>query len=150
MGYTICITCSTEEKKVGHIVYPHKTGAFVQVMNRSTQENLNRLDRRGYKRSSVGSPQYKNFSIPLNTSVPIRVRRDTCNITFIEYEKVKGMVMDHYDKWGYEKTLEDLRQLNSDGDIALMQRVKLQDIITERYLNPSPRALSRKFNKEIT
>ena len=26
MGYTICILCSTEEKKVGHIIYPHKTG----------------------------------------------------------------------------------------------------------------------------
>jgi len=149
MGYTICTTCSTEEKKVGHIIYPHKTGAFVQVMDRSTQENLNRLDRRGYKRSSVGSPPYKKFSIPLNSSTPTRARQDTSDVVFIEYSKVKSMVMSYYDEWGYEKTLEYLRQLNSDGDIALMQRVKLQDIITERYLNPSPRALVRKFNKEI-
>ena len=150
MGYTICTSCSTEEKKVGHIIYPHKTGAFVQVMHRSTQENLNRLDRRGYKRSSVGSPQYKKFSVPLNTPTPTRTRQDTSDVTFIEYDKVKSMVTIYYNKWGYEKTLEYLRQLNSNGDIALMQRVKLQDMITERYLKPSPRALVRKFNKEIT
>ena len=29
-----------EEKKVGHVIYPHKTGAFVQVVSKSTQENL--------------------------------------------------------------------------------------------------------------
>ncbi len=150
MGYTICISCSTEEKKVGHIIYPHKTGAFVQVMDRSTQENLNRLDRRGYKRSSIGSPKYKKFSVPLNTPTPTRTRDDVSDITFIEYSKVESMVMSYYEEWGYEKTLEYLRQLNSNGDIALMPRVKLQDIVTERYLKPSPRALARKFNKQIT
>ena len=48
MGYTICINCSTEEKKVGHIIYPHKTGAYIQVMDKDTHKELNKLDRRGY------------------------------------------------------------------------------------------------------
>ena len=26
MGYTICVKCSTEEKKMGHVIYTHKTG----------------------------------------------------------------------------------------------------------------------------
>ena len=33
MGYTICINCSTEEKKMGHVIYPHKTGGYVQVVD---------------------------------------------------------------------------------------------------------------------
>ena len=51
---------------------------------------------------------------------------------------------------GYiEPTLKYLRVLNSSGDIPLLTRVKLQDIITDRYLQPSPRALQRKFNKQM-
>ena len=57
--------------------------------------------------------------------------------------------MDYYDEWGYEPTLKYLRVLNSSGDIPLLTRVKLQDIITDRYLAPSPRALQRKFNKQL-
>ena len=62
LGYTICTTCSTEEKVSCHTIYPHKTGGY------------------------------------------------------------------------------------SSGEIPLMTRVKIQDIITDRYLEPTPRALQRKFN----
>ena len=48
MGYTICVKCSTEEKVSCHTIYPHKTGAFIQVISKEQSENLNRLDRRGY------------------------------------------------------------------------------------------------------
>ena len=30
-----------------------------------------------------------------------------------------------------------------------MTRMKIQDIITERYINPSPRALVRKYKKQM-
>ena len=160
MGYTICTSCSTEEKKVGHIIYPHKTGAYVQVMDKSTHSELNKLDRRGYK----GSGSYKHYKTIVKKKVEDenktarrldrdpKVTPDTSsdNIVHIPYSKVHTMVMSYYDEWGYEKTLDYLRQLNRNGDIALMQRVKLQDIVTERYLKPSPRALARKFNKQIT
>jgi hypothetical protein len=39
--------------------------------------------------------------------------------------------------------------MNSSGEIPLMTRIKIQDIITERYVNPSPRALARKYNKGV-
>ncbi len=39
--------------------------------------------------------------------------------------------------------------MNSSGDIPLSTRVKIQNIITDKYLEPSPRALFRKFNKNI-
>ena len=59
------------------------------------------------------------------------------------------MVMGYYEEWGYEPTLKYLRHLNSSGDIPLMTRIKVQDIITERYLNPTPRALARKINRGV-
>ena len=59
------------------------------------------------------------------------------------------MVSDYYEEWGYEPTLKYLRKLNSSGDIPLMTRIKIQDIITDRYLEPTPRALVRRFNKAV-
>ena len=59
------------------------------------------------------------------------------------------MVMGYYEEWGYEPTLKYLRLLNSNGEIPLMTRVKIQDIITDRYLEPTPRALVRRFNKAV-
>ena len=148
MGYTVCVTCSTEEKKLGHIIYPHKTGAYIQVVDKETHENLNRLDRRGYK--SRTAKHYKEFKIDeLKEPKPIRKYQDTSSIVHTPYDEALNMVMSYYEEWGYEPTLKYLRQLNSSGDIPLMTRVKIQDLVTDRYLKPTSRALFRKFNKQI-
>ena len=145
MGYSICVTCSTEEKKLGHIIYPHKTGAYIQVVDKETHDHLNRLDRRGYK--SRTAKHYKEFSISEDKPVHTRRYEDTSSIVHTPYDTALNMVMSYYDEWGYEKTLQYLRKLNSSGDIPLSTRVKIQDIITNRYLEPSPRALQRRFNE---
>ena len=149
MGYTsICVNCSTEEKKLGHIIYPHKTGAYILVVDRETHENLNRLDRRGYK--SRTAKHYKEFTID-KVDKPKSVKFRRCNKVYTPYDTALDMVMSYYNEWGYEKTLQYLRHMNSSGDIPLATRVKIQDIITDRYLTPTPRALIRRFNKqEIT
>ena len=148
MGYTICTDCSTEEKVSCHTIYPHKTGGYIQVVSKEQSENLNRLDRRG-----VGgikkARHYKEFSI--SEDKPITYSNPTCNKVYTSYDTALDMVMSYYEEWGYEPTLKYLRQLNSSGDIPLLTRVKIQDIITDRYLTPTPRALIRQFNKqEIT
>ena len=147
MGYTICIDCSTEEKKVGHIIYPHKTGAYIQVIDKETHDNLNRLDRRGYKSRTVR--HYKEFKVDVKEIKPIRQYKDTSNIVHIPYDTAFDMVMSYYDEWGYKPTLEYIRQMNSSGDIPLDTRVRIQDMVTNRYLKPSSRALIRKFNKQM-
>ena len=146
LGYTICTECSNEERKVGHIVYPHKTGAYVQVVSKSTQSNLNKLDRRGYRRGGTYK-HYKELTLSDNTiSKPIPKQVNSDNITLLDYTTAKDMVMDYYREWGYTRTLQYLRRLNNDGDIALKQRCDLQDIVTERYLTPNRNDLVRKFN----
>ena len=147
MGYTICVDCSTEDKVSCHTIYPHKTGAYIQVVDKETHDNLNRLDRRGYK--SRTAKHYKEFSVEENK--PISYSNPKCNKVYTPYDEALDMVMCYYEEWGYEPTLKYLRQLNSSGDIPLLTRVKIQDIITDRYLTPTPRALIRQFNKqEIT
>ncbi len=149
LGYTICTNCSTEEKKVGHIIYPHKTGAYIQVLDKDTHNKLNKLDRRGYK--GKGSyKHYKEITVSKTASdTKSYTDKSVSYITHIPYNDALKQVLDYYDEWGYERTLEYIRKLNSSGDIPLMTRIKIQDIITDKYLEPTPRALTRKFNKKI-
>ena len=144
MGYTICTTCSTEDKVSCHTIYPHKTGGYIQVVSKEQSNNLNRLDRRGTGVKSA--PKYKEFSIDTITE-PKPFKNRKCTKTYTTYSTALKQVIDYYNEWGYQPTLKELRRLNSSGDIPLMTRVKIQDIITDMYLEPSPRALTRHFNK---
>jgi hypothetical protein len=154
MGYTICTDCSTEEKVSCHTIYPHKTGGYIQVVSKEQSENLNRLDRRGVG-SIKTAKHYKSIikkkSEDSDKTAEVRRYRTSSsdNIVHTPYDTVLKMVMSYYEEWGYKPTLKYLRNLNSSGDIPLLTRVKIQDIVTDRYLEPSPRALVRKFNKQI-
>ena len=155
MGYDVCVGCSTEQKKVGHIIYPHKTGAFIQVMDRETRDNLDRLDRRGI--TSKTSRHYKTIvkkKVEDGNKTARRLQRgpkvspDTSlDNKLIPNDKLLKMIMDYYENRGYHPTIEYLKELNRNGDIALKQRVEIQDLVVERYLEPSPRALQRRFNE---
>ena len=147
MGYTICTDCSTEEKVSCHTIYPHKTGGYIQVVSKETSDNLNRLDRRGT--GGVKSAKYYKPFVVEEKEKPKPYRNRECSKVYTSYDTALDMVMSYYEEWGYQPTLKYLRQLNSSGDIPLMTRVKIQDIITDMYLQPSPRALVRKFNKKI-
>ena len=145
MGYTQCTKCSTEEKVSCHTIYPHKTGGYIQVVSKEQSENLNRLDRRGTGVKSA--PKYKPFTIEPKQE-PKQYNFRPCTKQYTSYEDALQMVNHYYDEWGYKPTLKYLRKLNSSGTIPLLTRVKIQDIITDRYLEPSPRALTRHFNKQ--
>ena len=151
MGYTTCINCSTEEKVSCHTIYPHKTGAFIQVVSKEQSENLNRLDRRGYsgvKKARNYKSIIKQKSEDLDkTAKVVRNRFSSVNnINHLDYDNALNQVMNYFNEWGYEPTLKYLHELNRSGDIPLTTRIKLQDVITERYLNPTPRALQRQFS----
>ena len=147
MGYTICIDCSIEEKKMGHVVYPHKTGGYVQVVDSATYKDINRLDRRGYK--GRGFKKYKDIDLTSKSSeAKSSSNGSICRIKHLSYEEALNKVMSYYNEWGYDRTIKYLRGLSSSGNIPLTIRVKLQDKVTDRYINPTPRALIRKFNKQ--
>ena len=146
MGYTICTNCSTEDKVSCHTIYPHKTGGYIQVVSKEQSKNLNRLDRRGT--SMKTARHYKDIKV--DTIEEVRTYSNPkCNKVYTSYDTALKMVLDYYDEWGYEPTLKYLRRLNSSGDIPLLTRVKIQDMVTDMYLTPTPRALIRKYNRRI-
>ena len=146
MGYTICTKCSTEEKVSCHTIYPHKTGGYIQVVSKEESDNLNRLDRRGVGNIKT-APNYKPFTIDKPKQRKFKNRK--CTKQYTSYDTALKQVLDYYNEWGYKPTLTYLKQLNSSGTIPLLTRVKIQDVITDRYLEPTPRALTRHFNKQI-
>ena len=143
MGYTICVKCSTEEKVSCHTIYPHKTGGYIQVVSKEQSNRLNKLDRRGT--SMKTAPKYKPFTIEPKQE-PKQYKHRPCNKQYTTYDDALQMVNYYNNEWGYKPTIKYLRKLNSSGTIPLMTRMKIQDIITDRYLEPSPRALTRHFN----
>ena len=146
MGYTICIKCSTEEKKMGHVIYPHKTGGYVQVVDSETYQDLNRIDRRGYK--GKGLRQYKDFVVKQK---PMEERKSSnggvCRIKHLSYDEALTNVMSYYEDWGYDRTIKYLRELSSSGKIPLRFRVTLQNKVVDRCMKPTPRALIRKYSE---
>ena len=151
MGYTTCVNCSTEEKVSCHTIYPHKTGGYIQVVSKEQSENLNRLDRRGtggVKTAKHYKTIIKKKSKDLEKTAKVVRHRfsSSDNIKLIPYDEVLKLVMNYYDERGYHPTIEYLRELNRNGDIALKQRAEIQDLVVERYLEPSPRALQRKYS----
>ena len=145
-GYTICVECSTEEKVSCHTIYPHKTGGYIQVVSKEQSANLNRLDRRG---TSVKSAKYYKPFVVDKKEEPKQYKSRRCTKVYTSYENALKSVLEYFDEWGYEPTIKYLRKMNSSGEIPLMTRVKIQDIVTDMYLEPTPRSLVRKFNKTI-
>ena len=145
MGFKVCVNCSIEEKKMGHVIYPHKTGGYVQVVDSETYQDLNRIDRRGYK--GKGPRQYKDFVVKQK---PMEERKSSngsvCRIKHLSYDDALTDVMNYYEDWGYDRTIKYLRELSSSGKIPLRFRVRLQDKVVDRCMKPTPRALIRKFN----
>ena len=119
---------------------------YIQVVSKEASENLNRLDRRGTG-ITKSAKYYKPFVVEKKEARKYKERE--CTKVYTNYEVALDKVSSYYEEWGYQPTLKYLRQLNSSGEIPLMTRVKIQDIITDRYLEPSPRALTRHFNKQI-
>ena len=151
MGYTTCVNCSTEEKVSCHTIYPHKTGAFIQVVSKQQSENLNRLDRRGYSgvktaRNYKSIIKQKSEDLDKTAKVVRNRFSSVDNINHLDYDNALNQVMNYFNEWGYEPTLKYLHELNRSGDIPLTTRIKLQDVSTERYLKPTPRALQRQFS----
>jgi hypothetical protein len=134
LGYTICLSCSIEEKKVGHVVYPHKTGAYVQPVSSDTAKRLNQLDRRGYKRQS-GYRMPKTISSESNNSSTSHDKKYISKINHLSTTQVYKNITSYFCEWGFSRTMDYIRQLNIKGKIPLKVRSEWEGKICDMYVN---------------
>ena len=108
LGYRECVECSSVEPYSAHVVYPHKTGAYVQPVSSETKKNLDRLDRRAVKvGGKMSAPNVKEWTMP--EPKPIKEPNTTTKSLLQSYKhflnSFKGCI-DTYINKGYVGNIE--------------------------------------------
>ena len=137
LGYKECTKCSNVEQYSAHVVYPHKTGGYVQPVTKETKESLQGLDRRSVKSGKVGRSTsswdrwLKQFEENKNKPKPVRKIYSAPKVNYLLTEQASEQVMDVYHKLGYYEAIEKVNELYSEDKISLIQKSKLTNEITD-------------------
>ena len=152
----ICIKCSTVEPYLANVVYPHKTGAYVEPVTKEQKEHIQRIDRRSVKTSKMARSYsswdrwLKNYIIKRDApQTPKRVvyRPMSVNHIHISYPKAWRIALNSMDQYGYEKARKSVDELFINSRIALSTKTKLNNNLAKiQLMNAKDR---RKYLKSI-
>ena len=152
LGYKECTKCSKVESYSAHVVYPHKTGGYVQPVTKETKESLQGLDRRSVKTGKVGKSTsswdrwLKQFEENKSKPKPVRKLHSTQTFNYLLLEDATNQVMDVYENLGYYKAVDKINELYSDEKISLMMKSKLNNEIVEWQMMTSKQ---RKWQRKL-
>ena len=152
LGYKECTKCSKVEQYSAHVVYPHKTGGYVQPVTKETKESLQGLDRRSVKTGKVGKSTsswdrwLKQFEENKSKPKPVRKLHSTQTFNYLLLEDATNQVMDVYESLGYYKAVDKINELYSDEKISLMMKSKLNNEIVEWQMMTSKQ---RKWQRKL-
>ena len=146
LGYKECVECSSIEPYSAHVVYPHKTGAYVQPVSSETKKNLDRLDRRAVKvGGKMSAPNVKEWAMP--EPKPIKEPKPQRKVYYnhTSFSNSFKQTIDTYKRKGYVVTLNYLKQLFKKNKITMQTKNNLVNTLTtihmmnrktrKRYLN---------------
>ncbi len=146
LGYKECTKCSDVEKYSAHIVYPHKTGGYVQPVSSDTKNSLRRMDRRSVGGSKVakGSGSWDRWlkdyyankekkklrvSYSGNTSAfqadAVGSIPSTRSIKDVMRTAIKMFIKD-----GYHKSVDYVNDLYSKDEITLITKSNINNHLT--------------------
>ena len=146
LGYKECVECSSTEPYSAHVVYPHKTGAYVQPVSSETKKNLDRLDRRAVKvGGKMSAPNVKEWTMPEPKVIKEPIRQQEVHYNHQTFSQCFKGCVDTYINKGYWVTLSHLKKLFKQNKITMLTKNKLVDYLTtihmldrktrKRYLN---------------
>ena len=145
LGYRECVKCSEVEPYSAHVVYPHKTGAYVQPVSSETKKNLDRLDRRAVKvGGKINAPKAREWKDvnPTPQSKPKPTRRQELYTNQVSFSDSYEQTIDTYKKKGYVVTLNYLKQLFKKNKITMTTKNQLVNTLTSIHM------LDRKTRKK--
>ena len=152
LGYKECTKCSNVEQYSAHIVYPHKTGGYVQPVTKETKESLQGLDRRSVKSGKVGRSTsswdrwLKQFEENKNKPKPVRKLHSSQTFNYLLLEDAINQVMDVYESLGYYKAVDKINELYSDEKISLMMKSNINNELVEWQMMTSKQ---RKWQRKL-
>ena len=135
LGYRECVSCSEVEPYSAHVVYPHKTGAFVQPVSSETKKSLDRLDRRAVKvGGKINAPQAREWKMPEPKPIPKPIKQESVTYNHQNFSDCFTGCKDTYIKYGYSKTVNHIKKLYKDNKINLMTRTELISFLTSIHV----------------
>ena len=138
LGYQECVKCSSVEPYSAHVVYPHKTGAFVQPVSSETKKNLDRLDRRavkvGGKMSAPTNVKEWSMPEPKPQPKPKPTRRQQLYTNQVSFNDSFKQTIDTYKRKGYVVTLNYLKQLFRKNKITMQTKNNLVNTLTTIHM----------------
>ena len=154
LGYKDCLECSDTEKYASHVVYPHKTGGYIQPMSSEQANDMKRLDRRstGGERKAKGIVADKSWDRWLKNYYNPKPKKKKYvpppapNFNFLDFNVALDKVMGQFDSHGYYSACEFTQSLYSNDQISLMVKSKLINELTEWQ---SMSVGQRKFQKKL-
>ena len=136
LGYKECVKCSEVEPYSAHIVYPHKTGAYVQPVSQETKYNLDRLDRRAVKvGGKMSAPtNVKEWTMP--EPKPVKEPKPQRKVYYnqVSFNDSFKQTIDTYKKKGYVVTINYLKQLFKKNKITMSTRNQLVNVLTSIHM----------------
>ena len=135
LGYRECVECSSIEPYSAHVVYPHKTGAFVQPVSSETKKNLDRLDRRAVKvGGKINAPKAREWKDVVPQPKPKPKQQPKVFYNHQTFSDCFTGCKDTYIKYGYSKTVNHIKKLYKDNKINLMTRTELISFLTSIHV----------------
>ena len=138
LGYRECVDCSSVEPYSAHVVYPHKTGAFVQPVSSETKKSLDRLDRRavkvGGKMSAPTNLKEWKMPEPKPQPKPKPRRRQELYTNQVNFNDSFKQTIDTYKQKGYVVTLNYLKQLFKKNKITMTTKNQLVNTLTSIHM----------------
>ena len=146
LGYTECVECSSVEPYSAHVVYPHKTGAYVQPVSSETKKSLDRLDRRAVKvGGKMSAPNVKEWTMPEPKPIKEPIPQKQVHYNQQTFSECFKGCLDTYINKGYWLTLSHLKKLFKQNKITMTTKNNLVNTLTtihmmnrktrKRYLN---------------
>ena len=135
LGYRECVECSSIEPYSAHVVYPHKTGAFVQPVSSETKKSLDRLDRRAVKvGGKINAPKAREWKDVVPQPKPKPKPQPKVFYNHQTFSDCFTGCKDTYIKYGYSKTVNHIKKLYKDNKINLMTRTELISFLTSIHV----------------
>ncbi len=138
LGYQECVKCSSVEPYSAHVVYPHKTGAYVQPVSSSVKKDLQRLDRRavkvGGKMSAPTNLKEWKMPEPKPQPKPKPRRRQELYTNQVNFNDSFKQTIDTYKQKGYVVTLNYLKQLFRKNRITMTTKNQLVNVLTTIHM----------------
>jgi len=147
LGFRECVSCSEVEPYSAHVVYPHKTGAYVQPVSSSVKKDLDRLDRRAVKvGGKMSAPtNLKEWTMPEPKPKVEPRPQQKVYYNQVSFNDSFKQTIDTYKQKGYVVTLNYLKQLFKRNRITMQTKNNLVNTLTtihmmdrktrKRYLN---------------